>query len=125
MQESIIDQQIKRELDTRKETLDRHLAKFNQLKSENKWSEAWNQLLITLNYANDTLKYSSSVLKDISNKMPSISQTSQSEPDQSDSMQANSEDKPIQVTAEEKPVTNDSNISMKKMIVIPKHPSVH
>lgn len=63
----------KNELNTRKEILNKHHAKFNQLKEECKWPEAWSQLLVTLNYASDTLKYSTNLLKNISQKMPQLS----------------------------------------------------
>lgn len=68
-----IDDKSKNELNHRKEVLNKHLAKFNQLKNECRWSEAWNQLLVALNYANDTLKYSTNLLKNISQKKPDLS----------------------------------------------------
>ena len=105
---SEIDSKTKNELNTRKEILNKHLAKFNQLKNECKWSEAWNQLLITLNYANDTLKYSANLLKNISQKMPQLS------PEQQKKISS---------------LTNQTNTcakkTRKKMIVIPKKQNIH
>jgi len=100
-----VDSKTKNELNTRKEILNKHLAKFNQFKNECKWSEAWNQLLITLNYANDTLEYSASLLKNISQKMPQLSQKQKDEV-------AN-----LTNTTSSKP--------QKKMVVIPKNQRIH
>ena len=99
---------VKNELYTMKETLNRNFAKFKQLKNECKWSEAWNQLLITLNYANDTLKYSANLLKNISQKMPQLS------PEQ--------HNKIANLT---KQTTMSTNKTQKKMIVIPKKQNIH
>lgn len=98
----------KNELNTRKEILNKHLEKFNQLKNECKWSEAWNQLLITLSYANDTLKYSANLLKNISQKMPQLT------PEQQKKI-ANLSNQTITHT----------NTPHKKMIVIPKKQNIH
>lgn len=108
-----MEQDIKKELNMRKETLNAHLAKFNQLKNESRWSEAWNQLLITLNYANDTLKYSANLLKNISQKMPEITPKTM---------------KTIDNLAKEIDGKNSglpSTSPPKKMIVIPKKPSIN
>lgn len=114
---SEIDSKTKNELNTRKEILNKHLAKFNQLKNECKWSEAWNQLLVTLNYANDTLKYSSNLLKNISQKMPQLSlEQKQRIENLTGSCQT--------CTATEQLKQNKKK-PRKKMIVIPKHQSIH
>jgi len=60
-----MEQVSRNELNQRKETLDKMLAKFKQLKKESKWSEAWKQLIATMQYANDSLKYSADLLKQI------------------------------------------------------------
>jgi len=100
-----IDAKTKNELSIRKETLNKHLTKFNQLKKECKWSEAWNQLLITLNYANDTLRYSSNLLKNISQKMPQLT--------------------PEQQAKISNLTKSASKPQIKKMIVIPKKQNIH
>ena len=105
---SEIDSKTKNELNTRKEILNKHLAKFNQLKNECKWSEAWNQLLITLNYANDTLKYSANLLKNISQKMPQLSPEQQKK-----------------IATLTNHTTTCTNKTQKKMIVIPKKQNIH
>ncbi|MGA1868776.1 MAG: hypothetical protein ACMUJM_09510 [bacterium] len=105
---SEIDSKTKNELNTRKEILNKHLAKFNQLKNECKWSEAWNQLLITLNYANDTLKYSANLLKNISQKMPQLNQEQQQK-----------------IANLTKQTMRQSTKTQKKMIVIPKKQNIH
>lgn len=108
-------QDIKNELNTRKEILNKHLAKFNQLKNECKWSEAWNQLLITLNYANDTLKYSANLLKNISQKMPQLT------PEQQNKISNLVKQHTIQVPNS----TTTPTTTTKKMIVIPKKQTVN
>lgn len=108
------DNKIKIELNTRKDVLNQHLAKFNQLKNEGRWSEAWNQLLITLNYANETLKYSAALLKNISYKMPQVN-TEQ---------QKNFADSHEQ-TLENKHSPQKANKYAKKMIVVPKKQNIH
>jgi len=96
------DDKIKIELNTRNEVLNQHLAKFNDLKNDGRWSEAWNQLLITLNYANETLKYSAKLLKNISSKMSIPSETS--------------------LNAKKKDV---SPVNENNMIVVPRKQNVH
>ena len=108
---SEINNDVKNELNSRKEILNKHLAKFNQLKNEEKWSEAWSQLLITLNYANDTLKYSANLLKDISNKVPNISSEQQ--------------EKIKNIISKQTNPTQEKNSIPKKMIVIPKKQNIH
>ncbi len=103
-----MDSKTRNELNTRKEILNKHLAMFNRLKNECKWSEAWNQLLITLNYANDTLKYSANLLKNISQKMPGLS------PEQ--------QQKIAELTNH---ATTSTDKAKKNMIVIPKKPNIH
>jgi len=103
-----IDNKIKNELNTRKEILNKHLAKFNQLKDECRWSEAWAQLLVTLSYANDTLKYSTNLLKNIRQKMPQLS------PEQ--------QQKIANLTKQTAP---RGTPTPKKMIVIPKKQNIH
>jgi len=103
----MIDSKVKKELSTRKEILNKHLAKFNQLKNECKWSEAWGQLLVTLNCAKDTLEYSANLLKNISQKMPQLS------PEQK---------KKIETLTS---TTKSTNSKQKKMIVIPRNNTKH
>ena len=107
-----MDQSITEELNKRKETLNTHLAKFDQLKKEGRWSEAWNQLLITLNYANDTLKYSADLLK-------SLSGTSEVQEESIDKVVNTIDNK---TKGLEKPKPSEP---FNKMIVIPKNPSTH
>jgi len=104
---STIDNKIKNELNVRKEILNKHLIKFNQLRNECRWSEAWNQLFITLNYANETLKYSANLFKNISQKMPNLDQKIQDR---------------IGVLVEE---SKPKKKFVKKMIIIPKHQNIH
>ena len=118
---SEIDSTTKNELNTRKETLNRHLAKFNELKSECKWSEAWSQLLVTLNYANDTLKYSANLLKNISQKMPQLS------PEQQAKINNLTSNNTLSLKNVSGSVDNADNKkpAIKKMIVIPKKQNIH
>jgi len=105
---SEIDNKTKNELNVRKEILNKHLARFNQLKNESRWSEAWNQLLITLNYANDTLKYSANLLKSISQKMPQLTPEQQTK-----------------ISSLTKQTMKRTNATQKKMIIIPKKQNIH
>ena len=47
----------KNEFEERKKILNEHLKKFEQLKKKERWEEAWKQLVVTLEYATDTLKF--------------------------------------------------------------------
>ena len=95
---------IKNELDRRKEELNKHYDKFKKLKEDGKWAEAWEQLIVTLNYANETLKYSSKVLKDMNMN----------------------DDVKIEIDNEIEKLDNDLNEkSGLTMIVIPKEPTIH
>jgi len=100
-----MEQDVKAELNERKETLNNMLAEFNKLKGEERWAEAWSQLIATLNYANETLKYSAGLLKNISQRMPQIT------PEQQEK---------ISTLADKTPTTTTP-----KMIVIPKKQTVN
>jgi len=54
--------EIKEELAAKKADLQKSVDKLNQLKNEKRWTEAWEQLLITLEKSNDTLKYCTTIL---------------------------------------------------------------
>lgn len=108
------DDKIKIELNNRKEVLNQHLDKFNQLKSEGRWSEAWNQLLTILNYANETLKYSAALLKNINHKIP------KTDPIKVAVITKKPEDE-ISKTNPKKPCDHSGS----KMVVVPKQQNVH
>jgi len=106
-----MDQSIMEELNKRKETLDAHLVKFNQLKQDGRWSEAWTQLIITLNYANETLKYSADLIKDL---------------DITSDEQKESIDTVVNtIDSKSKNLEEPKNEPFRKMIVIPKNSSMH
>lgn len=92
----------KEELNRRKEILKEKAAKFDKLKDEGRWAEAWTQLLDTLNYADDSLKYSLSYLKNLSEKTSNLNQDTKN-----------------RIYSIKKP------LRQKKMVVIPRNPSVH
>ena len=89
----------KKWIDIRKEKLDSHFKKFQELKKKipGKNNEAWEQLLTTLMYVNDTLRELTDRLKKIK--------------------RANSSSSPLQPTA--------SKQKLKKIIAIPKNPNIH
>jgi len=103
-----MDQHIS-ELSKRKEVLNGLYEEFNRLKSEEKWEEAWKQLIKTLQYANETLKLSAEILR----------KTLLS---QSDECIDDLEDKSKPLMKEEVPAENRFE---KKMIVIPKVQNIH
>lgn len=123
-----MDQDISRQLNERKETLNNHLAKFNQLKNEGRWTEAWNQLLVTLNYASETLKFSSKLIKDLENDIPDEDKLIAN--NLISTLESKTGDLASKILDKAKEIggpvsTKEETPQPKKMIVIPKHPNIH
>lgn len=106
---------IKKGLQERRTKLNDHLDKFNQLKAEGDYTSAWKQLLITLEYANDTLKESANILKDVTGDLTGDRYNIKDEKCGTIAKTMTSTE-PTK-TLEEQPI--------KRMIVIPKKQSVH
>lgn len=70
-----MDQITSEEINRRKETLNSMYAEFNRLKEEKKWSEAWDQLIKTLNYANETMKFAAELIKNKLSSNPEYNNT--------------------------------------------------
>lgn len=119
----VVNKSTKDELNIRKEILNKHLAEFNRLKQAGNWSAAWQQLLVTLNYANDTLKYSANLLGDISNKMPQLSPEQQSKIEKLTNRCKNISPR-LQEKIKSAGLPTEKSKS-KKMIIIPKKQNVH
>jgi len=104
----LLDKESSIEIKKRKENLQQMITEFDKLKDEGKLSEAWQQLIATLKYANDTLKCSANILKRISDKMPKEL--------------SGKLDKAIECAEEDE---IEDKKSIKKMIVIPKNPTIN
>jgi len=106
---------IKNNLTEMKETLNSHLEKFNSLKNEKKYSEAWKQLLVTLKYANSTLDYAKNILEETGKKL---------KPKPSGPLKKNNS-RIHNMESSENSFTEASKDLNKKMIVIPRVTTIH
>jgi len=64
-----IDESVKNKMKNRKKILNEHYDEYKELKNKGDAKGAWEQLMIILKYANETLIHSSEILKKIKNDL--------------------------------------------------------
>lgn len=117
----------------KKEKLNEMVGKFHQLKNDGNWAAAWEQLINTLKYANETLKCSADCLNEICGKdiltpeqIEELGKTRERLSNCLNSSLTSDQIDEIDKTKKlSKAVEDSEKLTPKKMIVIPKNPTIN